>query len=69
MTRYFNLLEEKDLVTTKLLDQLIRPCYIRFIYIPDSQPKTKPKACNYGLAFARGEYLTIYDEDILILTS
>jgi cellulose synthase/poly-beta-1,6-N-acetylglucosamine synthase-like glycosyltransferase len=28
-------------------------------------PKTKPKACNYGLHFSRGEYLTIYDaEDI-----
>jgi cellulose synthase/poly-beta-1,6-N-acetylglucosamine synthase-like glycosyltransferase len=43
----------------------IPPHYIRFIYIPDSKPKTKPKACNYGLAFAQGEYLTIYDaEDI-----
>jgi hypothetical protein len=28
-------------------------------------PKTKPKACNYGLYFSRGEYLTIYDaEDV-----
>ena len=28
-------------------------------------PKTKPRACNFGLAFARGEFLTIYDaEDI-----
>jgi len=28
-------------------------------------PKTKPKACNYGLFFARGKYVTIYDaEDI-----
>jgi cellulose synthase/poly-beta-1,6-N-acetylglucosamine synthase-like glycosyltransferase len=28
-------------------------------------PKTKPKACNYGLHFSRGKYLTIYDaEDI-----
>jgi len=33
--------------------------------VPDIHPKTKPKACNYGLNFARGEYLTIYDaEDI-----
>ena len=28
-------------------------------------PTTKPKACNYGLLFAKGEYLTIYDaEDV-----
>lgn len=59
------LLEEKDLVTINAAQAANPPHYIRFIYIPDSHPKTKPKACNYGLAFARGEYLTIYDaEDI-----
>jgi cellulose synthase/poly-beta-1,6-N-acetylglucosamine synthase-like glycosyltransferase len=59
------LLEEKDLVTIEAAKAANPPRYVRFIYIPDSQPKTKPKACNYGLAFARGEYLTIYDaEDI-----
>lgn len=59
------LLEEKDLATIQAARAVHPPRYIRFIYIPDSQPKTKPKACNYGLAFARGEYLTIYDaEDI-----
>ncbi len=59
------LLEEKDLVTIEAAQAAKPPGYVRFIYIPDSQPKTKPKACNYGLAFARGEYLTIYDaEDI-----
>lgn len=59
------LLEEKDLVTIEAAKAANPPRYIRFIYIPDTQPKTKPKACNYGLAFARGEYLTIYDaEDI-----
>ena len=59
------LLEETDLVTIKAARAAHPPRYIRFIYIPDSHPKTKPKACNYGLAFARGEYLTIYDaEDI-----
>lgn len=35
------------------------------IYVPYSLPQTKPKACNYALHFARGEYVTIYDaEDI-----
>lgn len=59
------LLEEKDLATINAAQAANPPRYIRFIYIPDSHPKTKPKACNYGLAFARGEYLTIYDaEDI-----
>ena len=59
------LLEEKDKVTLEASRAANPPGFVRFILIPDSQPKTKPKACNYGLAFARGEYLTIYDaEDI-----
>jgi cellulose synthase/poly-beta-1,6-N-acetylglucosamine synthase-like glycosyltransferase len=40
---------------------------VRVVIVPDSQPKTKPKACNYGMALPdlRGEYMTIYDaEDI-----
>jgi cellulose synthase/poly-beta-1,6-N-acetylglucosamine synthase-like glycosyltransferase len=35
------------------------------VVVPDSQPKTKPKACNYALRFARGEYVVVFDaEDI-----
>ena len=35
------------------------------IRVPDSQPKTKPKACNYALRFARGDYTVVFDaEDI-----
>lgn len=33
------------------------------IRVPPSLPKTKPKACNYALGFARGEYLVIYDAE------
>jgi glycosyltransferase XagB len=59
------LLEEDDTETIEAARLLDPPRYIRFIYIPESQPKTKPKALNYALPFARGEYLTIYDaEDI-----
>jgi cellulose synthase/poly-beta-1,6-N-acetylglucosamine synthase-like glycosyltransferase len=35
------------------------------VVVPDSQPRTKPKALNYALNFVRGDYLVIYDaEDI-----
>jgi len=40
---------------------------IRFelIKVPDSEPRTKPKAVNFALPFARGEHLVIFDaEDI-----
>ncbi len=33
------------------------------IRVPPSQPQTKPKACNFALRFARGEYLVIYDAE------
>ena len=36
---------------------------MHFIVVPDGQPKTKPKACNLGLRFARGEFLVIYDAE------
>jgi glycosyltransferase XagB len=59
------LFEADDTETVAAAKALSPPNYIRFIYVPDSQPKTKPKALNYALSFARGEYLTIYDaEDI-----
>ena len=35
------------------------------IVVPDRQPRGKPKALNYALAFARGDYVCVYDaEDI-----
>jgi cellulose synthase/poly-beta-1,6-N-acetylglucosamine synthase-like glycosyltransferase len=33
------------------------------ILVPPSHPQTKPKACNFALRFARGEYLVIYDAE------
>lgn len=59
------LLEEDDQETIDAVRKLDLPANWRIIRIPNSLPKTKPKACNYGLFFARGEYLVIYDaEDI-----
>lgn len=59
------LLEEDDVDSIATIDQMQLPGYIRKIIVPHSLPKTKPKACNYGLLHARGEYLVIYDaEDI-----
>jgi hypothetical protein len=33
------------------------------VIVPWSKPQTKPKACNFALRFARGEYLVIYDAE------
>jgi len=59
------LLEENDKETISTARAMNLPGYVRVLVVPDSLPKTKPKACNYGLCLARGEYLVIYDaEDI-----
>ncbi|OGM27072.1 hypothetical protein A2962_03145 [Candidatus Woesebacteria bacterium RIFCSPLOWO2_01_FULL_39_61] len=57
------LLEEDDEVTNKAAERLGYYSYIRTLIVPDSKPKTKPKACNFGLTHARGEYLVIYDAE------
>jgi cellulose synthase/poly-beta-1,6-N-acetylglucosamine synthase-like glycosyltransferase len=59
------LMEEGDEATLTAIRREKPPVNWRFIILPDSLPRTKPKALNYGLHFARGRYLTIYDaEDI-----
>lgn len=57
------LLEEDDEETINAASKLKLPSYIRTVIVPDSQPKTKPKACNYGLALAKGEYVVVYDAE------
>lgn len=59
------LIEEDDDKTLKAVQNLDFPAVFEVIVVPFHMPKTKPKACNYGLHFSRGKYLTIYDaEDI-----
>ncbi len=59
------LLEEDDNESQEIVKKMKLPSYVRAIVVPHSMPKTKPKACNYGLLQATGEYLVIFDaEDI-----
>ncbi len=57
------LLEENDTETIALAEKLNLPKYIRTLVVPPSNPKTKPKACNYGLWHAKGDYVVIYDAE------
>lgn len=57
------LLESDDLDTRKRAQEMNLPKYFRTLVVPESYPKTKPKACNYGLAHAKGEYVVIYDAE------
>ncbi len=57
------LVEENDKITKRALSKLAIPNHIKIINIPKSYPRTKPKACNYGLNFATGKYITVYDAE------
>ncbi|HPH36327.1 MAG TPA: glycosyltransferase family 2 protein [Sediminibacterium sp.] len=59
------LIEEDDDKTLNAVRNLDFPANFETIVVPFHMPKTKPKACNYGLFFCKGIYLTIYDaEDV-----
>lgn len=59
------LLEEDDLPTIAAAEAADLGQVVTIIKVPAAQPRTKPKACNYGLHFATGEIVTIFDaEDI-----
>lgn len=59
------LLEEDDAETVRHARHYQLPPYFEIAVVPESNPKTKPKALNYGLTKTRGEFVTIYDaEDI-----
>lgn len=57
------LLEEGDLETIEVIRSMALPGNFTPIIVPASTPKTKPKACNYGLINARGEFVVIYDAE------
>ncbi|MCW0413371.1 hypothetical protein NB709_003247 [Xanthomonas sacchari] len=56
-------LEADDTETIEAAKALGLEAFFEIIRVPPSQPKTKPKACNYALRFARGQMLTIYDAE------
>lgn len=57
------LIEEDDVDAQHILKSMNLPPYYTTIVVPHSLPKTKPKACNFGLIRARGEYVVIYDAE------
>ena len=59
------LLEADDEVTIRAAKACAESDMITIVLVPPADPRTKPKACNYGLHFATGEIVTIYDAEDL----
>lgn len=57
------LLEEDDQETLDACLAIGLEPHVRVAVVPQGYPKTKPRACNHGLALSRGEYVVIYDAE------
>ncbi|WP_432211725.1 glycosyltransferase [Gordonia aichiensis] len=57
------LLEEDDQVTIDAAKAVAADDLVTVVLVPPADPRTKPKACNYGLHFATGDIVTIYDAE------
>ncbi|MGE2726868.1 glycosyltransferase [Mycolicibacterium pulveris] len=57
------LLEADDAVTINAAKACEQSDAITILLVPPAEPRTKPKACNYGLHFATGDIVTIYDAE------
>ena len=55
--------EDDDEETCAAAQALTAQGPFEVLHVPYSLPRTKPKACNYALRFARGDYLVIYDAE------
>ena len=56
-------LEASDVETIEVASKLGLEGVFEIIRVPPSHPQTKPKACNFALQFARGEFLVVYDAE------
>ncbi|MCZ4563306.1 glycosyltransferase [Rhodococcus sp. IEGM 1401] len=59
------LLEEDDEVTIEAAARSGVSDSVDVVLVPAGDPRTKPKACNYGLHFATGTIVTIFDAEDL----
>ncbi len=57
------LVEEDDDGTRTALADLELGAQFETLVVPPSEPRTKPKACNVGLARASGEFCVVYDAE------
>jgi cellulose synthase/poly-beta-1,6-N-acetylglucosamine synthase-like glycosyltransferase len=57
------IVEDDDAETAAVADMLVGRGPFDVVRVPYIQPRTKPKACNFALHFARGEFTVIFDAE------
>ena len=56
-------IEADDDTTRAALCAVTLPAWMRAVIVPAGQPRTKPRALNYALNFARGSIIGVYDAE------
>jgi cellulose synthase/poly-beta-1,6-N-acetylglucosamine synthase-like glycosyltransferase len=56
-------LEAGDRATVAAIRRRVASASYEIVIVPPIGPRTKPKALSYALAFARGEFVTVYDAE------
>jgi len=57
------LVEEDDQDTLGALRSAHPPSQFKLVVIPPAEPRTKPKALNFGLTLAQGDIVAVYDAE------
>lgn len=57
------LVEEDDTTTRNALAATVLPRWMRVVAVPAGRVRTKPRALNFGLDFARGTIVGVYDAE------
>jgi cellulose synthase/poly-beta-1,6-N-acetylglucosamine synthase-like glycosyltransferase len=55
--------EAEDEETVAVAQSLAGRGPFEILVVPEGKPQTKPRACNYALHFARGDFTVIYDAE------
>ncbi len=59
------ILEGVDHTTQAAVRSTELPAHMSVLVVPDGEPRTKPRALNYALTFATGDYVVVYDAEDL----
>jgi len=57
------LAEADDLETVDAIREQDPGAHFQLVFVPPAEPRTKPKALNFGLTLARGQLIAVYDAE------
>jgi glycosyltransferase XagB len=57
------IVETDDAETADAVEAIVHDLPAEIVSVPPRLPRTKPKACNYALQFARGEFVVVFDAE------